>query len=380
MNIDKTCLNVILVAYFFIVPLGSILGHYGIPSAFQTFKIVFLCFLIMGLPPFLREMGKAKSSPLSMFLMFGFLYSLFRGISVNEFSTFFLSHVYSGLMPILVVSYGRWIYCKFDGDVAKIFSVFDYVALPLLLLILIYFFAYKAGLIGYFGVSTQASFLVVYFLLKDKNSKLNMILSIASVFLSGKRGGLLTLAGGAGYMIFRGMHYNPKKFIPLLFPILVAASMAIWGISSSTDLLKRFTPVFSVDVNDAQSLFLATGGRSLELSCIIQHIQEEDLLLLGGGAGESFLLYHNLREDSDYSIKGFSHFSPMSLTLVYGLVYAIAMYLMLMYLAFKRRKDENPILSVFLVMGLISSIGGSVLMYDPFFWFVAGLASKKKRN
>jgi hypothetical protein len=283
-------------------------------------------------------------------------------------------------MPVLLVSYGRWLWCKFDGDVAKIFSVFDYVALPLFLLIVIYFICYKIGLISYFGVSTQASFLVVYFLFKGKNSKLNIVLSIASIFLSGKRGALLTLASGAGYMIFRGIFNNPKKFIPLFFPLLFVASMAIWGVSSSTDLLKRFTPVFSVDVNNARSVFLATGGRSLEVSDIIQHIQEEGTLFLGGGAGESFTAYHNLREDSDYSKKGFSHFSPLSLTLVYGLPYAIAMYLMLMYLAFKRRNDGSAILSVFLVMGLVSSLGGSTLMYDPFFWLVVGLSSKENRN
>lgn len=381
MNINKVCLNTLLVAYFFIVPLGSVLGHYGIKGAFETFKIVFLLFVMMGVIPVLRILLNPKLSPILALLMFGFFYSLIRGWD-NNISSYFASHIYSGLMPILMVAYGRELYRKYGGDVDDIFSIFNYIALPLFLLIIIYFVAYKFGFINYFGVSTQAAFLAVYFLVKKDGAKLNAILATLTIFLSGKRGGLLTLLSGGGYLFIRGLINNPKKFILLFFPLLIGVSMALWLIAEETELLNRFTPVLKVDITNEQSLFLATGGRSLEVSSIAKHIQEENILLSGGGAGESFILLHNLREDSDFSIKGFSHFSPLSLTLVYGLPYTIAVYLMLIYIALRCRNDDNGILSVFLVMGLFSSLGGSVLMYDPFFWFVVGLASieKKKRS
>jgi hypothetical protein len=96
--------------------------------------------------------------------------------------------------------------------------------------------------------------------------------------------------------------------------------------------------------------------------------------------GESFILFHNLRENSDFSVKGFSHFTPLSLTLVYGLPYAVLIYFLIFRLIIGCRNDDKGLLSVYLVMGVISSLGGSVFMYDPFFWFVVGLATKEVKR
>lgn len=369
----KKLLISILVCYFLVVPLGSILGHYGFKEAFELFKVVFVSFTLAGLIPFAKEVAKGAVSDITIVLILGFLYALFNGVINNNVGgSIFVSHLYTGLMPILMISYGRSAFDFYSGRVVEIFYVLNKLIYPLFIIVGCYFIAYQMGYISYFGVSTQAAFMAIYFSLL--NNKLGTVFSILVILLSGKRGALLTLVAGGGFISLKKVLREPVKFFPRVLLFTIVALAIIWIIAVNTSLLSRFSHILEIDVSSEHSLFMATGGRSLEVLCVAEHIQAERIFFTGGGFGESFILRHNLRTDTDSSIKGFSHFSPISLTLVYGLPYAVVLYLFL-FLYVYRNKDRI-LLSAFLFMGLVSSIGGSVLMYDPFFWFVVGLATK----
>jgi hypothetical protein len=298
-------------------------------------------------------------------------YAFFFGAHSNQISKPFFSHIYGLFMPVFCISFGQNFarYSTFQTR-NKIYTTFVNNYKYLVIIILLYFSIYSAGLINYFGMSTYTAYYVAIF--SSVNNVFSAVGALVLTLFTGKRaillGGLIVLIA---YIFFsKNTNENSrlrlvKGFIVLFFPILVF-------VAASLGFLNRFENTINVDFGDERSLYMASGGRSLEIFSILEHIDTQDILLSGGGFGETYLLPELDSRDS-IRVMHYSHMSPLYLTLVYGLPFTILCYLYFFIILFKSLflKRIDFFFLVYLML-FSTAFAGSVLFVDPKFWFFLG--------
>lgn len=354
-----------------LTPLGATLGHMHVGVIFfSAFKIPFILTFLIAIT-FALKFG-LKLNGISLMFLFMFPFFLIVGVSDNGVSGVSLSHLYGFIMPVVAASFGQY-YAQYSSFNSRyyLYILMKRSFFILFGIIVLYFVLYKLGIVKYFGMSTLTAYFVAFFL--SVNKVVAAISAVVATLFTGKRTVLLgCLIILLVYLMFskkvgRGGGSTIVKVMLLLLMLIVGY------IAMKYELLNRFKHVFELDINDARSLFLATGGRSLEIIALVEHVAKNSLWFSGGGIGETYLVPRNLSDSGEFMRMHYSHMSPLYLVLVYGLPFAIALYSYLFYLLVKggRRLCRNFFFLVF-VMLFATSFAGSVLFVDVKFWIFTG--------
>jgi hypothetical protein len=219
-------------------------------------------------------------------------------------------------MPVFCCSFGMFFaqYSTFETR-NNIYLSFVSAYKYLFFLIIVYFILYAVGAIDYFGMSTYTAYYVAIF--SSVNNVYGAVVALILTLFTGKRAiliaGLLVLLV---YLFFSKGRVKSnlnlkiiKISIIILLPVILLVAWQVGG-------LTRFENTINVDISNERSLYMATGGRSLEISSIIKHINNEGIWLTGGGFGEIFLL-PELNDKNSIRNMHYSHMSPLYLVLVY---------------------------------------------------------------
>jgi hypothetical protein len=312
-----------------------------------------------------------KLTSITIFILFYSVISFFYGTYTNGLNFYFISHLYSILMPVFLVSFG----INFKNDIEihfnKFIKILKYAFSFNILFIIIYILSYYVFHIwDYFGFATNLAYLTPLLFYKKQFKR--FYISFILDFFSGKRMTLITTI-----VLFIREKYKRINFFNFLFliTILVSISIFIFSKFKDSDNLKRISNVVNVVLSDERSLSIATSGRSDEVFNIIEKMNLNTIsYYLGSGFGASYLSY-DYRGLIESEVKHYAHISPFYYIFIFGIPFTIIFYSLLFKLIFKNKSTNNSVDLLFrgLFMSyFIMSFFGSILFVSPIFWFYLG--------
>lgn len=298
------------------------------------------------------------------------------GLWFYGISSELVSHLFSFLMPIFSISFGYKLAYNFDKDNAK--HILDKLIglAHTANIIIIVVFQYLVTL-GYARSSQLAPIGLVIstlYYLSQRNTK-KSIVGLIFIIISGKRASLvMTLFGFFVYLNdLRRLVIKDKRLKKLFFKVMLSLSIIAGGLTyvfwNYTRYLDRFKLIFMFDFSDPYAMYVATGGRSEEIINIIHFMNEKPLrYIFGSGFGVKVEVFDNF-------YRHYSHFSPLSYTLIFGLIFAVVINIFFVRNIFKKSDMASSvypfkvIFSAFWMMSLF----GAVVMNDVNFWIFYGM-------
>ncbi|XGC82262.1 hypothetical protein ACES2L_07170 [Bdellovibrio bacteriovorus] len=319
---------------------------------------------------------------ITLFLKVTILFScigLVQGLFFNHHDRIFFSHIYGATVPILGFYFGYTVFKKAEIQVdALIDKLFFYVFYFLFGFMVIYFTLVKVGVITYFGLSSTLPLFLAYFFARKKY--LHVFLAFVAILLSGKRVVLVQSMVVFLPMIFlfmRGLFReknNRKRDVMKLFITLVLVTFAVIFIER-LGVLKRMTDMFSQGWDTAENLYNITAGRSAEFIYAVISLNESPMKwLIGGGFGNYFWEPIGSGEMSSFWRMHYSHFSPMHLVLIYGLPFAVFVFLFNLKIFIKALSLRSNFYANVFLMYFLGSFFGALMFVDLKYWFFAGAA------
>lgn len=302
----------------------------------------------------------------SILLIFILLFSTVIGIyNSTFFSVISLSQIYYFLMPLICISAGGlfYKYCILDFDnFIKEYSNYLFWCLIFLAFFYIYFHNFTSYW-DYFGYSSG---LVFIYLSSTSNSNFKLILGIIVDLFSGKRS---TIA-------MWGFILSLKK--PLFF-LSIVLFFSLFILSLIPFIPDRYLVVFNFDILDERSMFLATGGRSVEWFGILNKINANPSgLYFGFGFGSSYELYDMFQ--NIWETRHYSHLTPFSYLLISGVFFTSLLYLYLIYYAFTLYNSKYLYMYYYFIVMLFLSVSGGGLLAMPLPWVYLGILLYMKKN
>lgn len=372
-----------IVLFFFeitISPIGNILGWATRNNFFyHTFKIPYIGLFLLVVAFHLFYKIK-KNNIIFLFLLYMPVPIIF-GLLTNEFGKVTFSHIYGMMIPILGTSFGIHFAHNFD-DRTKFFfrKMLTYSFGVLGVIILFYYALLKKGYINYFGMSSNMGYLVTFFL-TDSNLVFT-IMALCLSILSGKR--VLIVQIICVFLIYLffakenklSSYFQKKRSIIVIKIGMILAFAAIAFIAYNQDLLRRFESlnISGTSSINEKNIYVATGGRNIELLYAVRHISENPhIWLVGGGVGETFSHPAKYIDDGSVMIKHYTHFSPFYFILVYGLPFMLLLYFFLFSVFIKGLKYAGNFFYLVFAMQFIGSFSGAIMMIDTKFWILLGI-------
>ena len=353
-------------------PISLALGHTHISGVFfHFFKIPFLMtFLVVFI--FALKYGIKKNIVTYSYLMIFPVFFLF-GIYSNGILMVSFSHFYGFLMPILACSFGQFFAQHADKEDLEIFfSRMKKTFKWFFLIILFYFILYALGVVKYLGMSSMSNYYTAYFLMTG-NLKLTFLSLIAAI-LTGKRTILILciIIVILFYFFKKKGRGGLLKYLNLTFMVLGTIFLLL--IAYKLEFLNRFDSLLTLDVSDERSIYIASGGRVFEIATIWEHIKNNDLFLMGGGIGETYIIPFGMDDLEQTRVLHYSHMSPLYLILIYGIPFTLLTYAYLFYyfLSGLNKFTSNFFFLVFSSL-LFASFSGSILFVDVKFWIILGV-------
>ena len=322
----------------------GLIAFFSIKSAFNNLKIIdvislSLIFysLLIGLLRFTLIVNESYKFD---YIIYDFIAPLFFYIIFlsSRYSDIFASYL-KKIIPFLILS------STFTILSSKVISIFSYA---------------RQGYV--LPLNLPFSFSLSQLLIRknfDKNFIFNILLILLIAlftFISGKRSVLLSFLLLLLFTIllksFRNFNFSfllKKTSIFLFIFIVIFFITLIFGFNqifenSKTKFLIDFLMENQVDFTDQTQIKLITSGRSSEILSIIPNFKNIYDWLFGLGSG----FYYQLDTLSeDYGIIDFKrniHFSPLSLTYKYGLIFTIVFYLRILNLIFQFYKYSKNIM------------------------------------
>ena len=295
----------------------------------------------------------------TFFLLFLIIFSSIMGI-VNKtfFSLITFSQIYYYLMPFLCISAGGLIY-RTCGEEFNFFilDISNKLFWILFCLTLVYILLHNyTNYWGYFGYSSG---IIFTFITNKKQTNLKLFIGIFIDLFTGKRS---TIA-------MWGLILSLKK--PIIFlSLLLLISLFLFSIIPF--IPQRYLDVFYFSSTDERSMFLATGGRSVEWFGIIDKIKNHpSSLFTGFGFGSSYELYdmfQNLWETRHYS-----HLTPFTYLLISGIFSTIILYFFLIYFAATLYNTKYSYMYYYYILMLFLSVSGGGLLAMPLPWVFLGI-------
>lgn len=338
---------------------------FGIQIGFIE-KIINFCFLI-SIAYLIFSEKRIRFYSFSLFLILIILFSAVIGlINGTFFSIFTLSQLYYFLMPLICISAGGLIYqyCGLDFN-TYVYKVSDCLFWILFILTLSYIYIHNfTNYWSYFGYSSGLIFSFIS--IKKTRSNFKLYFGLVIDLFTGKRS---TIAMWGFILSLR------KPGLLLFFTFIII----ILFISFSFLLPQRYIDVLNFSLSDERSMFLATGGRSVEWFGIIDKIKASPISFFTGfGFGTSYEMYdmfQNLWETRHYS-----HLTPFTYLLICGSFFTTIIYSYLIYFAFKLYTTDYSHMYYYYILMLFLSLSGGGLLAMPLPWVYLGILLSKKQQ
>ncbi|MEM9116391.1 MAG: hypothetical protein AAGD09_00745 [Cyanobacteria bacterium P01_F01_bin.56] len=337
----------------------------------------------------LLNMRKVKIDLLSSILFFLAFQGVIFGIAYRGAPRYFISHAFSAFFAALMYTAARNIPWE-KQRIASMIRCAAFLFLSTFLLVTFVFWSLRIlkDHPVYLGIGTGAVLLPFALALID-GKYLNALLAIAVVFLSGKRGVLLSIP-----LIFGMTAVGIRRFelrirlgiLTLVCPLLICLffyATSIWEVSlqevpifgsvySKIMLLNFFSDGYSLD-----RLNFASGGRVLEISNSFREFQSNSIhYLTGGGFGWVY--------DSPFShldVSHYVHFSPLNYLYQYGILsFTILFGILIHYLITWGKRlslyGREPFALWLALLGwLVVGFTGYNYAIDPMLWVSLGVVS-----
>lgn len=348
------------------VPLSLVIAQLGFKPAFHFFKIPFLMIFFGTFISLLRNRKLMKITFLIMVIQ---LFAFFNGVITNGLNIYTISHFYYGLLAISGIQFGKIILERKIKFSPKLFTKF---AVFLTFFMIIYYVLYTLGIINYWGISTNIGFLLLFFVYKQDTKK--SFLTLFAMILSGKRTPIL--ASLISYLSYK-FSFKLKNLATIIFLFFLIF------IIIKTGLLDRIlNPIILIyeNIDSEQAWYVLTGGRNFEVIYALEKFKSVKDYLFGFGYGANYTMPAGLNDMMSSYTQHYTHFSPVSLLLVYGGLITFVLYIIFLYATFKKSNDNEsyPYYKLIFIYSLIASFSGATIFVDSKFWILLGvlLASK----
>lgn len=313
---------------------------------------------------------------------FGFIAKLFFAyfiISIvvavyyqNYPSTRTLSHLYTFFIATFGVSFGYFFAKNYtsviDIAVRKYMKMLFWVSFFVLI---IYFYGYYiSGQITYFGFDSELPTSFVFFASQREFGYLGI--SLLLIFFSGKRSPLVSAVVIAAIYFFKKINFKKPiyLFVTIIFLFAIIAGTSI---AYKNGFLWRFENVFAVNLEDEDSFYIATGGRSVEIMGILNHMESSPARwYVGSGLGGAYYI-DIIKGDYEERFQHYTHLSLLSFVFLLGVPFVSMLVLYIFYLFFCNFKYYENKYYLGLIISFVSALFGASMFVDSLFWVFLGI-------
>lgn len=347
---------------YFQTPLGPIVKFYFITS----FMICFFYAAYDSIIIFTET---------KIFIIFSII-PIILGIVKYGFSSYFFSHILAVLLPIFAMSFGYKLgnYLSVSNNTIILERVLNLSYYSNIIIIILFQIAFALKIVSYPAIApTGLIFSSLFYL--SKNKYIKFTIGLIFVVISGKRASLFMMIFAA--LIF-GIEYirNDKTLVRAINRVLkwtttslIIIIPTIFYLWTQTRFLNRIKLVFKFDFSDTRAMYIATGGRSEEIINIIKFLNEQPLrYIFGSGFGVNVEVFKDF-------YRHYSHFSPLSYTLIFGVIFALLIYFLFFFKLLKKVNVNSNLYFAKLIFAsfFASSFLGAIVMNDTNFWVFYGL-------
>jgi hypothetical protein len=236
--------------------------------------------------------------------------------------------------------------------------------------LLFYYYAhFISSKIDYFGFDTELPTSLLFFL--GQGQYVFFLFGVLLIVLSGKRAPLISILVISFFILINKVNFKKFKNIFIITSLSIIFLTGLFY-AYSTGFLWRFENVASVDLNDEESYYVATSGRSSEFIGIFNHMNAQPVRwFLGSGIGGSYYI-DLVKGDNDAHFQHYTHLSLLSFVFLFGLPFTILLILYIFYLLIKNFKYNSNKYYLGLVLTFTSSLFGAGMFIDPIFWVFLG--------
>ncbi|MDD5306764.1 MAG: hypothetical protein PHU25_05525 [Deltaproteobacteria bacterium] len=342
---------------------------------FEMFKIPMIIMTLAAIVSLVRSRKIYFSRESYLFILF-FPLALIVGITEHGLNYYSLVHIYGILMPVVAISFGYHLVAYWNGFDSELWRKVFLVALVAVVPVVIYyFFLVRTEVIDRFGVSTDLSVLFAYFLVKKKRIGTFVVMTMA--LLTGKRVTQLSIVAILlfyfGQIVASNVAMKAKKNAIL---VIILALLSI-PIADYFDLLGRYRGIPDAIISGTKSAEVSSG-RDIDIECAKDYIDRSlGGWWLGGGVGSSYVVYISEMK----RVLHYSHFMPLTYTMIMGVVFAVLLYGSMAYTALNafRRVKESFVTCAFVGLA-VASFSGPNLLVDPFPWVLLGGIGAQLKN
>ena len=308
-----------------------------------------------------------------IFLPIGIILGLVQGKLGREF----VVHIYTCLMPIIAVSFGWYLMEEYLTNTvfrAAMHKVLYIIFIVGVLASLWFRVNYYLGHAAYNAIGIwNYTFATPYFLLSPDKSLMYTFVSIIGSLLAGKRIGILILGAYLFIYILMIRANFTRKLRIILAGIL--GCIILMPFLMESDLLDRIAYTVN-QIIVAADFDAASAGRVSEIFAVFSYIMKYPAnLLFGSGFGSNVMVFEGY-------YRHYSHFGPLSYTLIGGIPLTIIIYGFLFWLGFSLISKINQKIIpkegwffVLILWGIIvSSMTGAVLTNYTTLWIFIGCA------
>ena len=355
----------------FSVPVSGYLGWLGYSFSYHFFKLSF--FLNILLLAYFAS--KYSLSCLSLSAVVFFFLVLSTVGSIVNVEGILLGPFFSHLLFFAVIFVGLGSASATYKTLWRESSQFDFYFKAniwfLFVFFVFYFYSFRSGLIPYWGMSSALPLILPFFLLKK--NWFYILLTLVVCLLSGKRSIIII---SVLQLLFFYFFMLRAAFLKKCGLIIVSLVLCFGLALAFPDMFVRFQASSSDGGGIDYSAL--TSGRVDEMVIFFEKFSGDIVgALLGFGLGANVLVDYSFGSSR---ILHYSHFSPLGIMLVGGLLFAVFIYFTFMvnlYLAFRLFLRTGSNLVAYLVLcGIylfITSLSGPALFNDVLFWLVLGL-------
>lgn len=298
------------------------------------------------------------------------------GIAKGQFNTKYISHIYFYIMPIVMMSFGYALYkeykinAEFHTFVKKTIMIGAIVSS---IYVLIFTVCAQMGILrqNNFG-QAMSSYAMPFYICENGIKILIGYFLIVINIMTKKRAILVATIALLGIVYLIGRKTN-KNIAIHLFMFIMMIIICVFFAYNTTFFSRIIMTVKGFVEGD---LYVATGGRDMELEYILEYLNTDKIMwLLGIGFGGNVWVGNIYRH--------YSHFSPLAYVMTGGIFFSVMLYAGLIWYVVmeisKGMKGELRQLDMpfvlLLVYFFITSLSGSSMLSVPLCWAIIGMNS-----
>jgi hypothetical protein len=283
-----------------------------------------------------------------------------------------LSHVYTILLAVTGVSFGYSFAKNYNKDLDKTVDkcINGLFWISLIIMFAYYYFYYIAGSITYFGFDSELPLAVAFYLSGGKAGYL--LTGLLLIFFSGKRSPLISVALTGLLIVLRNFKITRPRNLLL---VIVLFALLFGGISYAykSGFLWRYEAAVNVDIEDEESFYVATSGRSAEFIGVLNHMNKEPIRWwLGSGIGGAYYI-DIIRGDYEERFQHYTHLSLLSFIFLFGIPFTAGLVIYIIYLFVRNYKHVTNKYYLALLVTFIGATFGASMFVDPMFWVLLGV-------